>query len=188
MTKNYINSAIEKNNFNLISFNSDNVPPIKINGNISKIDNQLNIKYLLTGDLSTIIIPQSNKTPLRQYDLWEHTCFELFLKLKGTTRYWEFNLAPSGNWNVFYFLDYRLNIIEEQAFESFPFKVAFQSPESLIAEANIDLSKLDITNKDLDIAITTVLENKDGQLSYWALTHPAIEADFHHPNSFIVSL
>lgn len=187
MTKNYINSAIEKNNFNLTSFNSNNTLPIKINGDIFKIDNQLNIKYLLTGDLSTVIISQSNKISLRQYDLWEHTCFELFLKLKGTTKYWEFNLAPSGNWNVFYFLDYRLNIIEEQAWQSLPFKVS-QDSESLTVEANIDLNKLGITDQELEIAITTVVENQDRQLSYWALNHPTTEADFHHPDSFTISL
>ena len=176
-----------KNDFNLIKFTKNKLSKIEITGLLLRTDNELHIKYLLQGDLSTIIIPQENKIHSRQYDLWEHTCFEFFLRLKDTTEYWEFNLSPSGNWNVFHFLDYRLNIAEEQAFSSLPF-TTFQNQDSLELEVNIDLDTINIAKKDLDIAITTVVENKDRQLSYWALAHPATEADFHHQDSFIISI
>ncbi len=180
-------SILKKHNFNLISFDSKSIPQIEINGDISRIDNKLNIEYVLKGKLSTIIIPQGNKTFLRQYDLWEHTCFEFFLKLKGTAEYWEFNLSPSGDWNVFHFLNYRLNIAEEKAFNSLPFTI-FQDEKYFKIEINLDLNAIGIADRDLDVAITAVVENKDRQLSYWALTHPYIEADFHHQDSFILSV
>ena len=179
--------VIKKSTFDLISFNSDNVPKIKIGGDISRTGNQLKITYLLTGDRAAIIVPEANQVPIRRYDLWEHTCFELFLRLKGTNKYWEFNLSPSGNWNVFRFLDYRLNIMEELSFDSLPFKVV-QDAESLKVMANINLDTLGIAKRDLNIAITTVVENTERQLSYWALAHPTTEADFHHQDSFIISL
>ena len=31
-----------------------------------------------------------------------------------------------------------------------------------------------------DIGLTAVIETADGQLSYWALQHPAARPDFHH--------
>ena len=180
-----MNCAIAKSNFILTSFNRDNKPTIEIIGAVSKADNCLNIEYLLTGNLSKIIVPQPEKT-LRQSELWEHTCFELFIKLKNSSKYWEFNFSPSRNWNVFRFLDYRLNIVEEKAFDSLPFDVS-QNINCLQLKAHIDLDRLEIADKDLEIAISAVIENRKQKLSYWALNHPAAEADFHHPDSFTIS-
>ncbi|MEM8832796.1 MAG: hypothetical protein AAGE96_26195, partial [Cyanobacteria bacterium P01_G01_bin.19] len=61
-------------------------------------------------------------------------------------------------------------------------------PESLTVEAIVDLEKIDIGDRKLDLAITAVIEDKTEKLSYWALTHPATTADFHHQDSFIISL
>ena len=44
--------------FNLVPFDSGNTLPIKIAGNIFRTNNQLNIKYILSGNLSTIVVPQ----------------------------------------------------------------------------------------------------------------------------------
>ena len=179
-------SVIKKNSFNLVNFDSENVPLIKIDGAISRLDEQLNIKYVLNNS-AKIIIPQVNKTPLRRYDLWERTCFEFFLKIKDTTKYWEFNLSPSGNWNVFRFSGYRSNIAEENAFKALPFNV-FRNTESLIVEANINLNQIVSADRKLEVAISTVVEDKERKLSYWALTHPRNKADFHHPNSFTIKV
>ena len=179
-------SVIKKSCFSLTNFNSNNTFPIKIDGAISRFNNQLNIKYVLS-NLATIIIPQTNKISLRRYNLWEHTCFEFFLRIKDTTKYWEFNLAPSGNWNVFRFLNYRLNIAEEKAFEALPFDVS-QDAKFITVEVNVDLNKIVTANQDLEVAISTVVENQDRELSYWALTHPKSEADFHHQDSFIINV
>ena len=178
--------VIKKNSFNLVSFDSNNAPSIKINGTVSRLDGRLNIKYVLSNS-TAIIIPQINKIPLRRYDLWEHTCFEFFLRIKNTTKYWEFNLSPSRNWNVFRFLDYRSNIVEEEAFDALPLNVC-QNGESLIVTADIDLNKIIATNEKLEAAISTVVESRDRKLSYWALTHPKNEADFHHQDSFTIEV
>ena len=34
----------------------------------------------------------------------------------------------------------------------------------------------------------TVIEDRAGQLSYWALKHPREEPDFHHADGFVLSL
>ena len=40
----------------------------------------------------------------------------------------------------------------------------------------VDLDKIISCETDLEVGITTVVEDKQQQLSYWALTHPANEA------------
>ena len=176
-----------KHDFSLIPFGDLPSPEIEIVGFIFRDRDRLNIQYQLQGELSDIIIFQPTLTPTRQYDLWEHTCFELFLRLENTTKYWEFNLSPAGDWNVFYLTDYRQNMSEEMAIAALPFEVS-QTTKSLQLILNFDLNSIIKSEQNIDVAITTVVENKERELSYWALAHRAIAPDFHHPDSFILSL
>ena len=171
-------------NFSLIPFDSNTAPAIAINGDIERDRNRLRIKYRLEG-ASQVVLTKSDR-PTRQYDLWEHTCFEFFLALKDTTIYWEFNLSPAKHWNVFRFLDYRQDIAEEMTFDTLPFEV-FQHDDFLLLNLEIQLDKIIPSESELEVGITTVVED-ERQLSYWALTHPAKEPDFHHRDSFIIKL
>ena len=174
-----------KLDFSLVPFAADDSPAVKITGNIERQNNLLIITYKLLG-ASIIIIPETT-TPIRQFDLWEHTCLELFLGLKDSTKYWEFNLSPIGHWNIFRFLDYRTNISEEMAFTALPFQV---SPQNNYLQLNlqVNLDQIISPQQDLEVGITAVVEDRRKQLSYWALTHPAEEADFHSRNSFMIHL
>ena len=171
--------------FTLIPWAIDTAPAVEITGAIALQSSRLKIIYRLAGT-SQVIVPAATEKPTRQYDLWEHTCFEFFLKLADSTKYWEFNLSPAGHWNVFRFLDYRQNIAEEMAFVTLPFQVLLQN-NSLLLNLEVELDKIISSESDLEVGITTVVEDKQ-QLSYWALTHPGTEADFHHRDSFIIKL
>jgi hypothetical protein len=36
--------------------------------------------------------------------------------------------------------------------------------------------------------LSTVVEDREGRLSYWAARHPAGRPDFHHPEGFSLEL
>jgi len=175
-----------KSDFTLIPFPADAIPPVKINGWIERQHNRLTLEYKLT-EASEITIPTSAIDPLRQLDLWEHTCCEFFLGIKDSTEYWEFNLSPAGHWNAFHFLDYRQNIIEETAFETLPFRVA-QKDNYLHMSLEVDLNKIVQPEQSLEMGITAVIADRAEGLSYWALSHPGKEADFHSRSSFAIAL
>jgi hypothetical protein len=99
------------------------LPNLKIAGCIARHANQLNLRYTLFGDLTEVAIAPSSDTPMRKHELWEDTCFEFFLGIKDSQRYWEFNLSPAGHWNVYRFDGYRQGMQEETAFMRFPFSV-----------------------------------------------------------------
>jgi hypothetical protein len=40
----------------------------------------------------------------------------------------------------------------------------------------------------LRLALSTVVEDEHGRLSYWALRHPPGKPDFHHPDAFALDL
>lgn len=172
------------NSFTLIPFDRDAAPSIGVTGKIERDNNELKIEYNLQKSL--VIIPEAANNFTRQFDLWEHTCFEFFLGIKDSSQYWEFNLSPSGNWNVFRFPDYRQDIAEEMAFDKLPFQVL--QDNSLQVMAKIDLDKIIAPEQNIDVGITTVVEDGDANLSYWALSHPGKEADFHLRDSFAIAL
>lgn len=178
-----------KSSFNLVPFSVNTAPEFEINGNIEhhNNNNKLEIEYKLTGNLSQLIIPEHKHSPTRQYNLWENTCFEFFLGIKDSSKYWEFNLSPAGHWNVFRFDDYRQDIAEEITFDALPFKV-IQQYNLLYLNLEFNLYQIINAEQNLEVGITTVIEDKEKQLSYWALTHTQKVADFHDRNSFLINL
>ncbi|MBN3907415.1 MAG: DOMON-like domain-containing protein [Nostoc sp. NMS1] len=163
------------------------LPNLKIAGNISRNDNQFAIRYMLEGDLKEIAIALPSNTLSRKHELWKDTCFEFFLGIKNSQQYWEFNLSPTGHWNVYRLDGYRQGIQEETAFENLPFNVQNQA-DSLALALNVDLDKIIFVEQPIEVAITTVIKDRYGEVTYWALTHQGTEADFHLRDSFIVEL
>lgn len=160
---------------------------LKIAGNIARNSNQLSIWYTLGGDLKEIAIAPLSNSPSRKYELWQDTCFEFFLGINNSQRYWEFNLSPAGHWNVYHFDGYRQGMQEETAFEQLPFTVQNQ-PDGLTLLLDVDLGKIISADQAIEVGITTVIKYRTGEVTYWALTHRGVEADFHLRDSFIVEL
>lgn len=172
--------------FSLQSFSSASpLPNLKIAGNIARCSNTLAIRYELLGHLAELVIPAQADVLARKNELWEETCLEFFLGIKNSPQYWEFNLSPAGHWNVYRFEDYRQGMQGEVAFTALPFSVQNQS-DCLSLALKLDLDKIVQADQALEVAISAVIKLKDGELTYWALTHCGPQADFHRRDSFII--
>lgn len=163
------------------------IPDLKIAGNIARQGNQFTIHYALLGDVKEVAFAAPSDTPARKHELWKDTCFEFFLGIKNSDRYWEFNLSPAGDWNVYHFDAYRQGMQEETAFTALPFSIQHLS-DGLAIALDIELDKIVPANQAIEVGITTVIKHRDGEVSYWALTHQGTEADFHRRDSFIIAL
>jgi hypothetical protein len=173
--------------FTLQPFPEDRrLPAIEIDGKIDRSDGRLSIEYQLIGDLTQVeIAPPAS--PCRKFALWEATCFEFFLGVPGDRNYWEFNLSPAGDWNIFHLDDYRQGLRDELAFTSLPFTVERQANFLLLA-LEFDLSKIVSVERSIEVSVTTVIKSIGGEMSYWALTHGGLEADFHRRDSFAIEI
>jgi len=158
-----------------------------ITGNITRRADILAIRYELRGKLAELVIPAPAGIPARRHGLWEATCCEIFLGVKDSPRYWEFNLSPAGHWNVYRFAGYRQGMAEEEAFTSLAFSVR-RRPDSLGVALELEIEKIVAVDQPLTVAPAAVIEFRDQGLTYWALTHPGAEADFHWRDSFQVEL
>jgi hypothetical protein len=78
-------------------------------------------------------------------------------------------------------------MVTETAFKISPFQFD-HSPQMLTLQINLDLSGLFSSSQAVIAGITTVIQTIDGNLSYWALTHPGPAADFHRRDSFQLDL
>jgi hypothetical protein len=171
--------------FKLIPYSAKEIPAINITGEITRNDNHLSIRYLVSGEIDQITIPSPAATPFRKNDLWKATCFEFFIAVENKPEYWEFNMSPSGDWNVYVMDAYRqVNMREEKAFEQLPFE--FDSNLSL--NISVDVSPIIQPEQTLQIGIATIIQTQDATETYWALAHPTPQADFHTRESFILSL
>lgn len=179
---------MNEQNFSLQPFNlTSSLSDLKITGSIARNGKKLTISYALLGDLTKVEIPTPAELLKRKYDLWEETCFEFFVGIKNSPDYWEFNLSPAGHWNVFHLENYRQGLQEEMIVTSLPFSVE-QKSDALLVDLEIDLDRFILAEQSLEVGITTVIKSKEGNLSYWALTHCGEEADFHRRESFVVEL
>jgi len=160
---------------------------IYITGKIQRLENQLSIHCEVYGEMDQLLFPAPTESPTRKDDLWKSTCFEFFIAIQDQPHYWEFNMSPSGNWNVYAMDAYRqVNMREEYAFTQLPFEFR-KTRDEVSLDISVDLNPIVPPEQILQIGITTIVQTKDSNESYWALAHPGQHADFHLRDSFIVS-
>ena len=159
---------------------------LTIGGSIGRRAGSLSVRSEVRGDLSKVSIPAA-AAPRRRDRLWEETCLELFLGTADSEEYWEINLSPSGDWNVYRFTRYREGMREETDITSLPFNVR-RDPEALLLTAEIGIGKIVPAGKDLAATVTAVIRTIDGGKSHWAPVHPASRPDFHRRDGFALTL
>jgi hypothetical protein len=160
---------------------------LELDGVIALHENALSIRYELRGRLNEVALPPQAAKPARRHGLWQETCFEFFLGLKDSPVYWEFNLSPSGHWNVYRFEDYRRGIQEEKAFTALPFRVR-RHGDVLEVSLEVDLTLIVPPGRSLEAGVTAVVKLVNGEMTYRALAHPGPRPDFHRRDGFIVEL
>lgn len=143
----------------------------------------LRIRWRILGAQKLVIPSFAGKG--RANDLWQTTCFELFLQQPGSSGYIEFNLSPSERWNAYDFSGRREGMTE---------RPMPREPEctmrkgSDIAVFDVAIPAAGLPKGPLNSAVTAVIEEEGGVKSYWAMVHGADVPDFHDPACFTVPL
>ncbi|CAN5834289.1 hypothetical protein BH11PSE1_BH11PSE1_10360 [soil metagenome] len=143
---------------------------------------KLALTYVVTGDIVTLELPPPAPAA-RTDELWRHTCLEAFVG--GGAGYYEFNLAPSSQWAAYGFDRYRKGMSPAEPFPD-PAISAEATADRFTLRATLALDGLPDLRPDAAwrLALTAVIEQRDGLKSYWALAHPAGKPDFHHADGF----
>lgn len=151
---------------------------------LSLTDSWLRVRWRIDGPEKLVLPPFAGKG--RADNLWQTTCFELFMMPRdGTRGYSEFNLSPSERWAAYDFTDYREGMTQR----SFP-----REPDctmrtgQAMAIFDASLPRAQMPEPPCAIGLSAVLEEEGGVKSYWALAHSKAEPDFHDPSCFTAGL
>ena len=140
----------------------------------------LALHYAVTGRIGDLRIPRP-LVSARADRLWEHTCFEAFLA-SPEAGYTEFNFSPSAQWAAYRFDAYRAGM--RQVDTAAPRIDTRQEGDCFTLTATFALPS-DAAGR---LGLSAVIEETDGNKSYWALAHPPGRADFHHADGFRLEL
>jgi hypothetical protein len=243
--------ALESERLCLRPFDPATAPKrLRLEANLRRQGTSLTVRWILSGDLQQLRLPEPVEEPQRLDELWTSTCLECFLARPADEGYWELNVSPAGHWNLYRLDGYRQGLRPEPSLQHLPsrlqlsaigegdgvgdgagvgdgvevgdevgvevgdgigdstdqplemasalaqemaLELALELASVVPTERALELSvELDLeallgaeaSSGDLELGVTAVLAHQDGQLSYWALNHPAAEADFHHRGGF----
>lgn len=149
---------------------------------------RLLLTYVVTGRVDAIRWP-APAAPVRTDELWRHTCCEAFLRDDDGDGYRELNLSPSTAWAAYRFDSYRSGMREAVDVTTLAIDVLHDTGRVTLRAA---LTIVDLTAASSDrpprVALSAVIEDTAGRLSYWALAHPPGQPDFHHADGFAAAL
>ncbi len=137
------------------------------------------LSYVVSGRISDLRLPPI-VAAARADELWQHTCFEAFVRPSAGPGYYEFNFSPSTQWAAYRFDSYRSGMRVATEIDAPRIDVR-SSVESYTLQAALEFDGLSLPWR---LGLAAVLEETNGQKSYWALAHPPGKPDFHHSDCF----
>ncbi len=168
---------------------SDVALPFRISADIQDHKGLLLLSFRLEGDLDSILFPSPVAKPQTEDGLWQSTCCEVFLRWAGQSAYEEWNFSPSGNWAHYGFQSYRERTESWQP-KTLSVPVHTKLTRQLFElEVGVErpMSRGDVSGL-VEYSLTAVVQEKNEERHYWALTHAGQKPDFHDARSFIGKL
>lgn len=147
---------------------------------------ELRLIFRIAGDLSQLALPEPGESR-RSDDLWRHSCCEAFIRKPPRIEYYEFNFSPSTAWAIYRFSAYR-SPLPEPSIQNSPQILPTAASQVFELDVVLDLNGLGLGTMGLELGLATVIESRAGELSYWALAHPPGRPDYHHPDSFALTI
>ncbi len=141
------------------------------------------LSYVVSGRIGDLLMPPV-AAPARADELWQHTCFEAFVRPSAGPGYCEFNFSPSTQWAAYQFSGYRSGMRIATGIDAPRIEVRTNA-ESYTLQVELQLDGL---SSPLHLGLSAVLEETNGRKSYWALVHPPGKPDFHHADCFALEL
>jgi hypothetical protein len=172
---------------------------------------KLQLRYVLIGNYRKVRLKLRGQD--RGEELWRHTCFEAFVRVGSEESYLEYNLAPTGDWAAYRFERYREGMVPAKEVGSSIVdsqrrtEPLARDRRALLKQAGFDTlerfepsffslkAELSFSNamglavvEPWHVGLSTIVEENNGRISYWALAHPPGKPDFHDPACFALEL
>lgn len=143
------------------------------------------MEFIIEGKLDQVILPNISFPAKRADGLWNRSCFEVFIAKGSSPGYFEFNMAPNSDWNLYLFSDYRSGMIAAETLA--PSTLIKRSAQTFCLTTEFSLPGTFLEGPLL-CGLSAVIEHFDGNCSYFALKHAREKPDFHARESFIIQI
>lgn len=173
--------------FSLIPFTSAQAPATEVQVELNQNAESVFISYRIQKGLELIDLGSSTPHKERVMKLWEKSCFELFIKNEKDS-YIEFNFSPNFEWNCFYFAKKGDALMEWPRMNRPATEILLSLDHYfLVAEIRKELMPPGFFDgpHELSAGLSSVIKEKSGGLSYWALSHHDTRPNFHDFRSFV---
>jgi hypothetical protein len=141
------------------------------------------LSYVVTGKISGLRLPPVVAST-RADELWRHTCFEAFLSVPPDTGYYEFNFSPSTQWAAYRFSGYRSGMQVASEIDA-PGIETSSGANSYTLRATLNPDRANVSQGvRWHLGLSAVIEETNGNKSYWALAHAPGKPDFHSADCF----
>lgn len=144
---------------------------------------RLQFRFIAAGAAGEVLLP-APAAPARKDELWRTTCFEAFLRPVGSRAYRELNFSPSAEWAAYAFDDYRAGMRDAPVIDAPVIELTVEAKRLLL---DVTLS-LDLPPEPHELALSAIIEEKEGTKMFWALAHPPGAPDFHNAACFAADL
>lgn len=142
----------------------------------------LQLRYVMSGEIARLRVPAARE-PRRAAELWRHTCCELFVGSTSNETYNEFNFSPSSEWAAYSFEGYRQGMQSQQLRDAPQIRAKLED-STFTLDVQLDLAGIVVEASNVVLAITAVMEETAGRVSYWSLRHGKDKPDFHDRAGF----
>lgn len=158
----------------------------QVHCNLNVQDEKIDVSFTISGDLNRLYVPAISKNPQRLDNLWKRTCFETFVKQSSQSNYIEINASPSGDWALYSFSDYHVDMANAREVKDFKVSAKLdKEKDTLKCWYTVNLKPFHLPQNNLDIGLSCILETDKGELSFWAVNHKKEKPDFHLASNFI---
>jgi len=147
---------------------------------------ELNYVFRIEGgkDQLDVLIPVSNSSPQRRDELSASTCFEAFISIPKYPSYWELNISPNSDWNLYFFEGYRHGVSAIKDVQN-PLINMQVAPRHFQCNVLLNLNPWWPFNQTPELSLAAILEQPNSVFTHWALCHPGVSPDFHDRRSFV---
>jgi len=161
----------------------ENLLKIEAIANISQKNIKLNFQIIGNIEAYFIHSKLENEEKIeRKNELWKSTCFELFIANEQSEEYYEINISPFKQWNIYHFDGYKKGMKEfkkvsepiiQMTKENYNYKLSFE----------IEFNQKIFNNEGLSFNLATIILDKNNLRHFYTM-YPRKTADFHNRMSW----
>ncbi len=159
-------------------------PLFSISADVRRVENIFTVSYEVNDQKNALSLPAEFRATsselVRADNLWEDTCFELFLRPSNQKIYYEFNFSLNSKWNAYQFDEYRSPQPPKRTNHFLAQSMGWDG-KKLVVELSGQVQL-----EDSEISLTAIIKEHSGIKHYFALAHLGDKPDFHLAESFIL--